>query len=62
MSEADLRGSLKNDNGDASEKTEEDEKEDTVDVKAGEEDIVDYQLTRAVDLLQGIYLYKSAVK
>ncbi|MGM0421606.1 MAG: S41 family peptidase [Pseudomonadota bacterium] len=59
MSEADLRGSLENDNGDVSEVTE--DPEDTVDLEAEEEDIVDYQLIRAVDLLQGISLYKNAV-
>ncbi len=65
ISEADLRGAL--DNGlekkkdDESTSKSKDDKEVEIEVDL-EEDIVDYQLTRAIDLLEGIALYRSALK
>lgn len=66
ISEADLRGALDNGQNErtkqSSDDTENDD-EDKVEVEVDlEEDIVDYQLTRAIDLLEGIALYRSAVQ
>lgn len=58
VSESDLRGALSN--GEESNATEEDDDTTTLEVSS-DEDIIDYQLTRAIDLLQGISLYKSAL-
>ena len=65
ISEADLRGALSNPQN-ASENENDDEGDNSdneveIDVDV-EEDIVDYQLTRAIDLLEGIALYKKALK
>ena len=49
--EEDLRGALSNESSDATDGT-----EDSAD---GEEEPVDYQLSRAIDLLQGLSLFKQ---
>lgn len=66
ISEADLRGALDNGQNERTKQSSDDTKnddEDKVEVEVDlEEDIVDYQLTRAIDLLEGIALYRSAVQ
>lgn len=54
FSEASLRGALDKDSSDRKRKSDDD--------TPTEEDITDYQLTRAVDLLQGISLYQQALQ
>ncbi len=51
--EQDLRGALKN------EKSEEDGGADQPDAAQGEENVEDYQLSRAIDLLQGLSLFQQ---
>ena len=65
ISEADLRGALSNpsDKKKAADTDKNQENGDVEDVELEvdvEEDIVDYQLTRAIDLIEGIALYKQA--
>jgi len=56
--EADLRGALENENGETPENAA-GEPSDTD--ATGEEEAVDYQLSRAIDLLRGISLYQSSI-
>ena len=65
--EADLSGALKNDNSkrdsngvtDTNDKTEDVNKDKADEQKAEKEEIADYQLARALDLIRGMALFKS---
>lgn len=58
--EADLRGALDNDNGDDDENTgARNEDEVSKDAEAGEKEVIDYQLVRALDLVRGLSLFSE---
>lgn len=58
MHESDLRGALDNPDGD-SKAEQEDKKTDEDDENTSKEDIKDYQLSRAIDLIRGVSLYEK---
>ncbi|MCB9991847.1 MAG: peptidase S41, partial [Rhodospirillales bacterium] len=58
LRESDLRGALENPNKpDKEEKN--DQGEDPAELKISQDDVIDYQLSRAIDLIRGVSLYEK---